>query len=452
MAVGELMNFVLMSIFFSLNHGCVVSLVGLATADLGDELGFIQNGVLYGMYTLSALVAAAPITKRLGAKDALSTSLSLYVVYVGSFLLASEVPSVDWYAALAGAAIGGFAAGWLWVGQGAYFARAAQQYALANGVPITQANGLLAGIFSCLYLGLEVTMNGTYSILHLWGGNTLVYIVFTSTAALCVLGMVLLVRPNPPQHEGADAPLLGADESDSRHESSADPLTPESEKPINSLAGTSGTAQEARGSPPWYEKVVVALKFLAHSRKMQLLAPLSCSFGFTAAYVVGFINGTPAKAAVGQSNLGYLNALIPGTAALLTLPVSWLTKRASKLPVMIFGALCYTSVAVIGLALGEDGLEDLGWKIAIIYVIFGAGRSVFENTNKAVFADFFPNQLEAVFANVVVFNGSASTLGFFLFPHLHARTIAIIVVSSGVLASVAMVFAFRLHRLEQRVH
>ena len=112
-----IINFVAMTLCFSINHGTVTALLALASANLGDSLGGYQSGVLYVTYTLSALTVAACIVNATGSKWGLFTSLLLYVAYVASFLAANMQPSVKWYAALGGSAVGGFAAGWLWTAQ-----------------------------------------------------------------------------------------------------------------------------------------------------------------------------------------------------------------------------------------------------------------------------------------------------------------------------------------------
>ena len=47
--------------------------------------------------------------------------------------------------------------------------------------------------------------------------------------------------------------------------------------------------------------------------------------------------------------------------------------------------------------------------------IAGVGRGVWESTNKAVIADFFPTQPGAAFANVIWSSGLASSVGYFMF-------------------------------------
>jgi hypothetical protein len=72
---------------------------------------------------------------------------------------------------------------------------------------------------------------------------------------------------------------------------------------------------------------------------------------------------------------------------------------------MVFGALCYTSVSLSVLFFSNQELEAMGWGLAYLYVLQGIGRLVFESTNKAVFADFFPKDEVSAFANLTAWSG-----------------------------------------------
>jgi len=49
-----------------------------------------------------------------------------------------------------------------------------------------------------------------------------------------------------------------------------------------------------------------------------------------------------------------------------------------------------------------------------VYSMHGTGRATFEGTLKATFADYFANEKEGAFANIILQNGLASSLGFIL--------------------------------------
>eukprot|EP00662_Eupelagonemidae_sp_cell21_P052186 gene52186-9978_t len=53
---------------------------------------------------------------------------------------------------------------------------------------------------------------------------------------------------------------------------------------------------------------------------------------------------------------------------------------------------------------------------------------------KGVFADFFPDDKEAAGANQVFQNGVASTIAFYVFPHMGSRAQAGVCVASAVWA------------------
>ena len=83
---------------------------------------------------------------------------------------------------------------------------------------------------------------------------------------------------------------------------------------------------------------------------------------------------------------------------------------------MIMGASCYLTMALIVAVCTIQQLASLKWGVIVLYILGGFGRAIFEGTNKAVFADFFPNDKEAAFANVIMQSGGAATLAFFFFP------------------------------------
>ena len=72
-----LLNFVLMSVLFSANHGCVFACLALASARLGST-GAWQSGILYiTCYTASALLGATYIVKRAGARNSMWFGMAL---------------------------------------------------------------------------------------------------------------------------------------------------------------------------------------------------------------------------------------------------------------------------------------------------------------------------------------------------------------------------------------
>merc|ERR1719310_481680 len=66
-ASRTLRNFVIMSILFSANHGCVASCLALASSRLGTT-GAWQSGILMITYAASSVLGATYAVKTLGAR------------------------------------------------------------------------------------------------------------------------------------------------------------------------------------------------------------------------------------------------------------------------------------------------------------------------------------------------------------------------------------------------
>jgi hypothetical protein len=185
-----LLNFVLMSVLFSANHGCVVSCLALATARLGST-GAWQSGILYITYTASALLGATYIVKRAGARNAMWFGMALYCIYVGCFWVATLFQSLEHQrlAAYTGAAIGGIGAGFLWTAQGAYFGQAAEEHAQWLQQPVSTSTASLAGIFAFLYLAEEVVLRLLSSILAGIASWETIFGIYTVVTILSTLAM-----------------------------------------------------------------------------------------------------------------------------------------------------------------------------------------------------------------------------------------------------------------------
>jgi MFS family permease len=75
--------------------------------------------------------------------------------------------------------------------------------------------------------------------------------------------------------------------------------------------------------------------------------------------------------------------------------------------VLTIGAASYLLISLLFLFL-------LNWDkltLLLIYTLLGVGRATYEGTLRAVFADYFPNDKEGAFGNIILFTGSASTIG-----------------------------------------
>ena len=108
---------------------------------------------------------------------------------------------------------------------------------------------------------------------------------------------------------------------------------------------------------------------------------------------------------------------VPLPAGVLQIPTKLLRARVGRVPLMLAGLLAFVALALLILLLGP---AQLGRFTALvpIYLLQGFGRSCYEGINKALYADMFPNDAAAAFSNIVIFNGGASAVAYYVYPLL----------------------------------
>lgn len=388
-------------------------MIALASSSLGKNVGSYTTGVFYLVYTLVAMLLSNLIVGITGFKWGIFFGLFVYCGYVASFLVHVYASSVSTSAAIVGSVVGGIAAGFLWTAQGGYFAQVCDLYAVATKQERPAVTGWLGGVFAALYLGCEVGMKALSSALEQYGDST-VYIAFTVIAVGSALVSAFI-----------------------------EDLTPY----------TDPAKVKALRQKSILEKIKAAFELLVTDRKMLLLWPAQLTFGFAAVFLNSYSNSHIIKTVLGHGNkkyVGYMSAIVAGSAALLTLPFGAITKRVSKVYLMVLGGVIFTAECAVFFALTD---EQIGvWAIAVpLYVAHGIGRCVWEGTNKAVIADFFPASAPAAFANVVMANGVSSGIGFLILPKMHRNDFLVICLSVAVLSIFTSVLAFAIWWREAQV-
>jgi len=379
-----LLNFVLMSILFSANHGCVVACLALATARLG-AIGAWQSGILYLTYTLSAVLGATWIVKKMGARNALWLGMALYCAYVGCFWIATRMEAIDdqRLAAYLGAAIGGVGAGFLWTAQGSYFGRAAEEHADHLQQPLSTSTASLAGIFAFFYLSEEVLLRSLSTVLVGILSWEAIFGLYTLVTLLSTLAMPLVHNyPSSDDEEEEEAGNTGAAES------------------TNSV----------------FYKVTVAGQLLRNDPKMKYMIGLNAVFGFTAAFLNSYVNGQVVPVALNDPDsryIGVLSSWVSAVAAGMSLVFGRIAPTSGKGPILLLGAACFFAVVFPFLVVPDA--NQYGWfMLVLVYTFHGVGRATFEGTLKATFADFFAYEKEGAFANIILQNGLSGAIGYVL--------------------------------------
>merc|ERR1711998_613977 len=80
---------------------------------------------------------------------------------------------------------------------------------------------------------------------------------------------------------------------------------------------------------------------------------------------------------------------------------------------MVGGPVCFGLLALLPLIVGYSTMGPLVG-VVWLYVLQGLGRGVWESTNKAVVADYFSYDNLGAFSNLIVANGGASAIVFFV--------------------------------------
>jgi len=170
--------------------------------------------------------------------------------------------------------------------------------------------------------------------------------------------------------------------------------------------------------------------------KIWLLSGSNVTFGFSAAYLAGYINATWEKEALNSPDfIGFLGAII----CLIATLSSWVygiaaEKMGTKFPIVVFGSLCFLAIALLSFVTAPRGKGPggWGWGIMVFYILQGMGRGVYESTNKGIFADFFPGEKSVgAFANCMMQNTASSTIGFSMgLAHVDKNEVWILLIGS----------------------
>jgi len=379
-------NFILFSILFSIHHGTVTACLHLASARLGD-IGAWQTGTLYLTYTGSALFGATYVVMTLGARNAATLGMTIYCTYIGCFYLATMAttpPSLVIPICIVGAAIGGIGGGFVWTAQGAYFTRASEEYAASSldKKSISDANSMLGGIFACIYLLGEVTLNlfSTVSVKVFNLTWSQVYGVYFSLAVMSVLGMMTFVQN------------FKYDEIDKKH-------------------------QEQHA----FKKATAAAQLFFNDPKMKYMIGLNAAFGFSSAFLNSFVFGEVLTLSSSLKNpsavVGIFGSVVASVAAIMSIVFGAIACKKGKGFVLNIGAWSFFMVPFLFVI--KPNTESWGWfSLLFVSVMMGVGRATFESTLRAVFADFFSHEKEGAFANIIVQSGVSSVVGFWLSVNL----------------------------------
>jgi MFS family permease len=390
-----------------------------ATAELGQTLGGISGGLLYVLYAFSALVLAKALLRWKGAKTSLLLGLSFLLAYVSTFVVALMLPSIKWYVCVPGSILGGLGAGVLWVAQSSYYSQCSHLYAIDKGISIDEAHTALAGYFAFIYLGSEALGKLLVTLIYmLYDSNDweiVAFLVYALLAFLATVGSFFIKRLDNLEDvvdvhvDGTVALLFLRDSSTNSRARSIEFLL-------------------------WKEVIAVYTLLKEHSMFF-LLQPYQLSFGFTAAFVNFYIDGVVLPDGGKKGYIGLLSSVSVLVAAVIAIPLASYVTSHGKYLVMLLGAVCFGFCCSPVLYLSNDSIAAWGIMIPFV-VLYGVGRGVWENTNKAAVADIFAmshEDREKAYAAIYFFSGLGGAIGYFLFKYISRFTIGMLTVMISIL-------------------
>eukprot|EP00804_Cyclotella_cryptica_P023637 CCRYP_011966-RA/>CCRYP_011966-RA protein AED:0.22 eAED:0.22 QI:1553/1/1/1/0.25/0.2/5/1326/562 len=500
-------SFLRISFLFAVNHGALLSCLGLASARLGSAVASTSSSILYVFNTGFALLGAPYIVKRSGPHNGLIVGMCMCATYVASFwgivafcyeghgeLGAAESESVQESnvcsetLSIMGSIIGGVGSAILWTSQGSFFTSLCLQYSQAiedRNIPTEKVTSRLGGEWAFIFLFIEVWMRILSTVLaygihtsndsdHVgvnegldWRGIFGVYTILAFGAA----GMMRCITYY--DEDGSGNNMISEEDSiDENVHDNVEDLIPEHDHaidshsrtfeneygPVNNPLNVAVVNSSSRKSP--FRQAIAAVDLLIHDNKMKYLTFINVTFGLCTAFVTLVVNGQVIRDALHDYNsryVGMFTALSSSVAAILSWlfgALDWLSHslviesqdsscrrifvksikffEPNKERILTAGAMAYMLIAFLFLIFPSFSTWNIN-SLLLIYILLGIGRSTYEGTLRAVFADFFPDEREGAFANIILSTGVASVIGFWI-AAVSPFAIEILTIVSSILA------------------
>mmetsp|Transcript_129792 Transcript_129792/g.277016 ORF Transcript_129792/g.277016 Transcript_129792/m.277016 type:complete len:436 (-) Transcript_129792:102-1409(-) len=364
-------NFIWFTGNFAVTHGVVTTPLVIATSVLNKDVGYLGNALINVFTLASAFLLGAPAIGAIGMKKTVVLGMLLYCIYCGCFALAAivgtSVVALQYLFFCGGSICGGIAAGMLWTAQGPYLGRTIDLLVdKEEGTDRAAVTAELWGQWGLIYLGCEVAAKVLWSVLaYIKVPGWLIAVGYTCIGAVCMVLMASRAKDFKAQ----------------------------------------GPRQR------WTEKIQAAAS-LWTDPALFLLSGSNLTFGFSAAFMNGYVNGNYTSPQLGSFAVAMLAAFTALIAAIGSRLFGPLAANFGKGAIVTFGAFCFLMIVVCFKAIGC--CENWGWGLILLYVLQGMGRAVYESTNKGVFTDFFPNDAVGAFANCMMQSSLAFAVSFFL--------------------------------------
>jgi hypothetical protein len=358
---------------FGINHAAVTTPILYQSTYLGAHLGNVDNALLYGVTMLTSLFIAPLTADFIGPRVGLTLSMCGYAAYVSLFAaaLVCDVGALMNSLAIAGAIIGGLAAGILWTFQGVLVGNICSDIARSEGKDAKIVSSDLMATFGWWFLIWEAVMRATTTgLLKLGVAPAGIFFSFGGLSALASLAFLVWTP--------------------------ADAATTEKAR-NGSLCG-----KVSKAVVLWRDPKILLLQFT------------NLTFGFGAAWNASYVGPNFTAKAISAEYIGFTGAVISLLGGFGSKLLGYIVIKTGKAAILFVGSLSFLAIGVLSMLL-KDG-SGMGYSVLIFPALMGLGRAVYESTNKGVFLDVYPSpeMHPAVFGNVMMFGTLSSTIVFVL--------------------------------------
>ena len=165
------------------------------------------------------------------------------------------------------------------------------------------------------------------------------------------------------------------------------------------------------------------------SRKALSMALTNVTFGLMDAFFPTIVTSAVADAH-GSAAAALLYLLSNVTAALAAVPLASASGPRGRAAVVCLGGAAFLAPSLAVLLLEESRYTQ--WDVlAVLFVLYGVGVSVWQGAVMALWAELFAGELEVAFAPLKVQSGGASAVAFFTFRYLTDGQIAALCAACG---------------------
>lgn len=313
-------NFSRFSVNFAIHHGVVTTPIVLATSVLAGSSGYMGNALLNIFTMLGSFLLAAPILVAFGLRGGVLFGMTAYCIYAALFTVAAffgrdkQPDFLGDYARMlqlvifgVGSAICGVAAGILWTAQGAYFNRTVDLIRSREGGARYDITSNSASRFGVVYLSGELSAKLLWSLLaYMRVADWVMAVVFTSVG---IFALSMQLR-----------------------------------------ASTLSSVVAPRSDV--LQKIKVAASLWVDPA-LWLASGINLTFGFSSAFIYGYINEEYTKPALGEYAVTLMASLTVLLACVLSDVFGKLSTKVGNGPVVILGSLSFCCIPLCFLTLNS---------------------------------------------------------------------------------------------------